>query len=101
MFWSEEKNMKWVLIICAMILVGNISEASSLNQSTLKYADVPARDHIVIGKCAGTLPPSIQIKGIGDQELTAGTPCLAGDFDGNGFLDFAFFRNLGSENYEG
>lgn len=41
--------------------------------------------------CSGRVSPDVRLNetGPGDEELERGVPCIAADFDGNGFTDFA------------
>ena len=43
--------------------------------------------------CSGTLndPTILNMIGLKDADLKKGTKCIAGDFDGNGYLDFALY----------
>ena len=61
------------------------------NESSITYTPSKNRQH---GLCKGSIEDQALLAkaGVSAKELAAGvTPCIAGDFDGNGYLDFVLF----------
>lgn len=75
------------------------------NESPISYKAIEnfteTRSHytgIVEGTCSGKLKDSFLAEsGISKGQLKKGVRCVAGDFDSNGFLDFALFGRRGKE----
>lgn len=97
-------NMSFIIIFCFT----SFSDQNELNQSiknesTLQLVSAPG----ITGasKCKGALDSTVNSfykTGISSEDLLNGVFCTAGDFDGNGYLDFAiwFNKNTSDTNIE-
>lgn len=69
------------------------------NESSLQYESGPIQPRIddVVGAtfCKGTLsnPEDLEKIGLSEADLRNGVHCTVGDFDGNGYMDFALWGN--------
>lgn len=67
------------------------------NESSLRYesANEPARFDDVVGAtvCSGTVsnPEELKKIALSEADLKEGVHCTVGDFDGNGYMDFALW----------
>lgn len=57
-------------------------------------------EHICSGKISSQVKGELESFGISDTGWAKGVPCLAGDFDGNGVMDYAIFKNTRTQTDE-
>jgi hypothetical protein len=93
--------MNRIFLFLFVSFLGGRAIAGPLNQSSVRFSDVsPKSGAPVLGICASSSPASVPLVGIDSRKMESGVPCLAGDYDGNGFTDFAFFQSLGADDYK-
>ena len=87
----------FLLVAPPILFAAGPSGVNSSSITFIKGDEVSGPNHI----CKGKIETSQILKGIGlsPGALKNGTPCVAGDFDGNGFIDFAFLKEIGNEEY--
>ncbi len=85
-------------ILLSVLGLSSKGMAEILNQSNLVFksnsVDAGVADYRPQHICSGTLNQTIDLREIGlsPELLQKGVECVAGDFDGNGFLDFALYK---------
>lgn len=78
-----------------------LAEGPSANQSQLLFKENPAKrypdDYLPSHVCYGAVPRDVGLEQIGlsSEQLRKGAECVAGDFDGNGSIDFALYQEEG------
>ncbi|MGH2506732.1 MAG: hypothetical protein ACRESI_02030 [Gammaproteobacteria bacterium] len=96
---KEISKYSWLILVIIVGCPGNSrAEKAVVNQSGLVYRpnDIKgvAADYHPSHICSGTLHQDVGLKQIklSTVLLQEGVECVAGDFDGNGFLDFALYQ---------
>ena len=96
----KHRQLIILLILSAKVAFGQINQPDSntLNESGIRYIPIKSvsAQNSVIGAsfCKGTIdkhPISLTKIGITPLRLKNDCNCTVGDFDGNGYLDFAFW----------
>ena len=91
---GRSQGFKLSGLLLTFLLLCRISNAST-NSSGLTVANDSTHGGLT-SICSGKLEPQANLHEIGVSEarLKEGTVCVPGDFDGNGYLDFAFWSDL-------
>ena len=85
-------------ILLSIVGLSSKGMAETLNQSSLVFknnsVDAGVDNYRPQHICSGTLNQEVDLREIdlSTELLQKGVECVAGDFDGNGFLDFALYK---------
>lgn len=73
------------------------------NVSSISYEQTAINDDRVVGTCSGLIDDAAGLTkmGISKAKLKQGVRCVVGDFDGNGYVDFAFAATRRHEELNG
>ncbi len=85
------------IMFASLIFQIDFIQAATLDDSGINVSqDIPQSDYPGNGMCSGMLKDISKLTDVGltAKDLLEGVPCIAGDFDGNGYLDFVLVKRI-------
>lgn len=83
-----------ILLVAFLPLATATANQRPKNLSFIHYTPGKADTDVTLpGRCSGTVGKEAKLEEVGltSEMLKVGVQCVAGDFDGNGYLDFALY----------
>lgn len=88
----QAKKILSIFLVVSLSLATATADQQSKNLSSIHYKPEKT-DAYLPGRCSGKVGSDAQLEKVGltNEMLKVGVQCVAGDFDGNGYLDFALY----------